>query len=122
MNIDMNLVYNIAAIAALMVCNTILRLALAVKIGDFDFGELRRGVVKYLLTLVAVAFFYVAGELCPAASITLNGETLTIDAALNMLALGLIAAYVVKCFDNLKDIFSDTDLVLAKMQAKNRGY
>jgi len=121
-NFDIGLLYNIAAIAALMICNTVLRIALSVKIGDFDWGELKRGLLKYLLTLVAVAFFYAAGEFCPEASITINGDPVTIDTALNIMALGLIAVYTVKCFDNLKDIFSDTGLVLAKMQMKNKGF
>ena len=121
-NIDMGLVYNIIAVAALMICNTVLRIALSVKIGDFDKGELLRGLLKYLLTLVAVAFFYVAGEFCPEAGIEINGDMVTIDTALNMLSLGLIGVYAVKCFENLRDIFADTGLVLAKMQAKNRGY
>ena len=121
-NFDVGLVYNILAVAALMVCNTILRIALSVKIGDFDLGELKRGLLKYLLTLVAVALFYLAGELCPEASINISGDAVTIDTALNMVALGLIAVYTVKCFENLRDVFSDTGLVLAKMQAKNRGF
>ena len=118
-NFDIGLVYNIIAVAALMVCNTILRVALSVKIGDFDADELKRGLVKYLLTLIAVAFFYAAGELCPQAGLEINGEMVTIDTALNMLSLGLISVYVIKCFDNLRDVFSDTGLVLAKMAAKN---
>ena len=119
-NFDWNLVYNILAVAALMICNTVLRLALSVKIGDFDKGELLRGLLKYLLTLIGVAFIYIAGELCPEAGIEVGGEMVTLDTALNMLALGLIATYAVKCFENLRDVFSDTGVVLAKMAAKHK--
>lgn len=117
-DIDFGLLYNIGAIAALMICNTILRLAVSVKIEDFDKEALKRGLLKYLLTLIGVAFFYVAGQFCPEAGVEINGELVTIDTALNVLSLGLIATYAVKCFENLKDIFSDTGLVLAKIEAK----
>lgn len=117
--IDMKLVYNIIAIAALMVCNTILRIAVSVKIEDFDYRELLKGLLKYLLTLCGVVFFYVAGQFCPEAGLEINGELVTIDIALNILSLGLIGVYTVKCFENLRDIFSDTGLVLAKMAAKH---
>ena len=73
-NLDYGLLSNIVAVAALMIANTIFRIALSVKIGDFDFDELKRGILKYLLTLIGVALFYVAGELCPQASIEISGE------------------------------------------------
>ena len=119
MEFDVTLFHNILAVAALMVCNTIFRIALSVKIGDFDFDELKRGLFKYILTLAGVAFFYLAGELCPEAGVEIASEVVTIDTALNIFTLGLIGVYALKCFDNLRDIFSDTGLVLAKMAIKN---
>ena len=121
MKIDETLMYNIAAIAALMASNTILRIALSVKIGDFDFDELKRGLIKYLLTLIAVFFFYIAGQFCPDFKFEINGELVTITTALNIMSLGIIGAYVAKCVANLRDIFSDVNLVLAKMSLKNGG-
>ena len=121
-NLDYGLLSNIAAVAALMIANTIFRVALSVKIGDFDFDELKRGILKYLLTLVGVALFYIAGELCPQASVEISGEMVTIDTALNLVSLALVTTYTVKCFQNVKDIFSDTDMVLAaRTQRSNRG-
>ena len=122
-NIDTGLIANILAIACLMIANTLFRLALSVKIGDFDFQELWRGLIKYLFTLAGVTLFYCAGELCPEAGVEIAGETLSIDTVLNMIALALIAVYTVKCFDNIKDIFRDTGMVIAeRAQKANRGY
>ena len=121
-NIDYGLLANICAIAALMLANTLFRIALSVKIGDFDFSELWRGLLKYVLTLVGVGLFYCAGEFCPEAGIEISGEMVTIDTILNMVALSLIAVYTVKCFDNIKDIFRDTGIVMAeRAQKANRG-
>ena len=117
---DMKLVYNIAAIASLMVCNTILRIALSIRIGDFDWDELKKGAIKYILTLIAVAFFYLAGELCPEFQIEMNGELVTIHTALNLVSLGLIGAYAAKCFANLRDIFSDINVVQARMSLRGK--
>lgn len=116
--IDMGLVANILAVAALMLANTLFRLALAVKIGDFDGSELTRGLFKYLLTLIGVALFYTAGQFCPEAGVEIGGELITIDTFLNMVALGLVAVYTVKCFDNIKDIFRDTGLVMMERAEK----
>ena len=41
-NLDYGLLSNIVAVAALMIANTIFRVALSVKIGDFYFDELKR--------------------------------------------------------------------------------
>lgn len=121
-NIDTGLLYNIFAVAALMLANTLFRIALSVKIGDFDFQELWRGLLKYVLTLIGVGLFYCAGEFAPEAGVTIAGEIVSIDTVLNMVALGLIAVYSVKCFDNIKDIFRDTGLVMAeRAQKANRG-
>lgn len=121
-NIDTGLVANIFAVAALMIANALFRVALSVKIGDFDFQELWRGLLKYLLTLIGVGLFYVAGEFCPEAGVEIAGEMVTIDTILNMVALGLIAVYTVKCFDNIKDIFRDTGIVMVERAHKaNRG-
>lgn len=121
-NLDYGLLSNIVAVAALMIANTIFRVALSVKIGDFDFDELKRGILKYLLTLIGVALFYVAGELCPQASVEISGEMVTIDTALNLVSLALVTTYTVKCFQNVKDIFGDTDMVLAaRTQRSSRG-
>lgn len=120
--IDYGLLANICAIAALMLANTLFRLALAVKIGDFDLQELLRGLVKYVLTLIGVGLFYAAGQFCPEAGVEIAGEMVTIDTILNMVALSLIAVYTVKCFDNIKDIFRDTGIVLVERAQKvNRG-
>lgn len=120
--IDYGLLANICAIAALMIANTLFRIALSVKIGDFDPQELLRGLVKYVITLIGVAAFYAAGEFCPEAGVEIAGEMVTIDTILNMVALGLIAVYTVKCFDNIKDIFRDTGVVLMeRAQKAGRG-
>ena len=116
--IDYGLVANICAVAALMLANTLFRIALSVKIGDFDPHELGRGLVKYLITLLGVAAFYTAGEFCPEAGVEIAGEMVTIDTILNMVALSLIAVYTVKCFDNIKDIFRDTGVVLIERAQK----
>lgn len=122
-NFDIGLLSNIGAVAVLMIANSIFRIALAVKIGDFDWAELLRGLLKYLLTLIGVALFYIAGELCPEAGIEISGEMVTIDTALNLISLALIAVYTSKCFQNVKDIFGDTDLVLvARAQKASRGH
>lgn len=121
-NIDYGLLTNIFAIAALMLANTLFRLALSVKIGDFDFHELWRGLLKYALTLVGVGLFYCAGEFAPEAGVEIAGEMVSIDTILNMAALSLIAVYTVKCFDNIKDIFRDVGVVIAeRAQKANRG-
>ena len=121
-NIDTGLVANIFAVAALMLANTLFRVALSVKIGDFDVQELLRGLLKYVLTLVGVGLFYAAGEFCPEAGVEIAGEMVTIDTLLNMVALSLIAVYTVKCFDNIKDIFRDTGIVMVeRAQKANRG-
>lgn len=116
--IDMGLVANILAVAALMLANTLFRLALSVKIGDFDGHELVRGLLKYFLTLIGVALFYTAGQFAPDAGVEIAGELITIDTFLNMVALGLIGVYTVKCFDNIKDIFRDTGLVMVERAQK----
>ena len=117
-NFDFGLLFNILAVAALMIANTVLRLAIAIKIEDFNLDELKRGLIKYGITLVGVAFFYVAGELCPNAGVEINGDLVTIDMALNLLSAGLITVYAAKCFENLRDIFADTELVMMKMAVK----
>lgn len=116
--IDYGLLSNICAVASLMLANTLFRLALAVKIGDFDVQELLRGLFKYVLTLIGVGLFYTAGQFCPEAGVEIAGEMVTIDTILNMVALSLIAVYTVKCFDNIKDIFRDTGVVLLERAQK----
>lgn len=115
---DTYLIKDLVIILGLMIANTIFRVGLSIKIQDFNFKQLIRGMFKGLFILLGVVIFYWSGTVASINEHTLliqYGETqLTIPMALDTLAVALMGVYVKKCFDNLKDIFRATGVVLAE--------
>lgn len=59
--IDFTLFYYIGAIALVMTANTYLGIVKANKYNEFDWKILKKGIIKYLLILLAVTFIFGAG-------------------------------------------------------------
>lgn len=106
-NIDFTLFYYIGAIALVMVANTLFGIAKAQKYDEFDWGTLKKGLIKYTLILLGVSFVFVAGILLPNFEVTLPvlEDSVSIVQMLSVVAIAILIKYVVSCYQNLVDLF-----------------
>lgn len=104
--VDFTLFYYIAAIALVMIANTCLGIVKANKYNEFDWVILKKGIIKYLLILLAVAFIFGAGVLLPEFKLTLpiNEESVTIVQMLSVLAIATLLKYLKSCYENFTAI------------------
>ena len=107
-NLDFTLFYYIGAIALVMIANTLFGIAKAQKCDSFCWETLKKGVIKYLLILLGVAFIFVAGVLLPNFEVTLPviEDSVTITQMLSVVAVAILIKYVISCYNNLIEIFS----------------
>ena len=105
-NLDLSLFYYIGAIALVMIANTCLGIVKANKYNEFDWKILKKGLIKYLLILLAVTFVFGAGVLLPELEFTLpvNEESVTIVQMLSVLALATLIKYLKSCYENFVEI------------------
>lgn len=106
-NLDFTLFYYIGAIALVMVANTLFGIAKAQKCDSFCWGTLKKGLIKYLLILLGVAFVFIAGVLLPNFEVTLPvvEETVSIVEMLSVVAIAILIKYVISCYQNLVELF-----------------
>ena len=104
--VDFTLFYYIAAIALVMTANTCLGIVKANKYNEFDWKILKKGMIKYLLILLAVTFIFGAGVLLPEFELTLpiNEESVTIVQMLSVLAIATLLKYLKSCYENFAAI------------------
>lgn len=104
---DFTLFYYIGAIALVMIANTLFGIAKAQKYDEFDWKILKKGIVKYLLILLGVAFVFGAGTLLPEFKVTLPviEEAVTIVQMLSIVAIAILIKYVISCYENLVELF-----------------
>lgn len=104
--IDFTLFYYICAIALVMIANTCLGIVKANKYNEFDWKILKKGMIKYLLILLAVTFIFGAGVLLPEFELTLpiNEESVTIVQMLSVLAIATLLKYLKSCYENFAEI------------------
>ena len=105
-NLDLSLFYYIGAIALVMIANTCLGIVKANKYNEFDWKIFKKGLIKYLLILLAVTFVFGAGVLLPELEFTLpvNEESVTIVQMLSVLALATLIKYLKSCYENFVEI------------------
>lgn len=105
-NLDLSLFYYIGAIALVMIANTCLGVVKANKYNEFDWKVLKKGLIKYLLILLAVTFIFGAGVLLPEFELTLpiNEESVTIVQMLSVLAIATLLKYLKSCYENFVEI------------------
>ena len=103
---DFTLFYYIAAIALVMTANTCLGIVKANKYNEFDWKILKKGMIKYLLILLAVTFIFGAGVLLPEFELTLpiNEESVTIVQMLSILAIATLLKYLKSCYENFNEL------------------
>lgn len=106
-NLDLTLLYYVGAIALVMVANTLFGIAKAQKYDEFDWNILKKGLIKYLLILLGVAFVFVAGILLPDFRVTLPivENEVTIIQMLSVVAVAILIKYVISCYQNLVELF-----------------
>ena len=104
--IDFTLFYYIGAIALVMTANTLFGIVKANKYNEFDWVILKKGIIKYLLILLAVTFIFGAGVLLPEFELTLpiNEESVTIVQMLSVLAIATLLKYLKSCYENFAEI------------------
>ena len=112
-NLDFTLFYYVGAIALVMIANTLFGVAKAQKGGNFNWDTLKKGLIKYLLILLGVAFIFVAGVLLPNFEVTLPviDETVTIIQMLSVVAIAILIKYVISCYQNLVELFGVSEEV-----------
>ena len=105
-NLDLTLFYYIGAIALVMIANTLFGAAKAQKCDEFCWETLKKGMIKYLLILLAVTFIFGAGVLLPEFELTLpiNEESVTIVQMLSVLAIATLLKYLKSCYENFTAI------------------
>ena len=106
-NLDLTLLYYVGAIALVMIGNTLFGIAKAQKYDEFDWNTLKKGLIKYLLILLGVAFVFVAGILLPDFRVTLPivENEVTIIQMLSVVAVAILIKYVISCYQNLVELF-----------------
>lgn len=106
-NLDFTLFYYVGAIALVMVANTLFGIAKAQKYDDFNWNILKKGLIKYLLILLGVAFVFIAGVLLPNFEVALPvaEETVTLMQMLSIVAIAILIKYVTSCYQNLVELF-----------------
>lgn len=106
-NLDLTLLYYVGAIALVMIANTLFGIAKAQKYDEFDWNTLKKGLIKYLLILLGVAFVFVAGILLPDFRVTLPivENEVTIIQMLSVVAVAILIKYVISCYQNLVELF-----------------
>ena len=106
-NLDLTLLYYVGAIALVMIANTLFGIAKAQKYDEFDWNTLKKGLIKYLLILLGVAFVFVAGILLPDFRVTLPivEYEVTIIQMLSVVAVAILIKYVISCYQNLVELF-----------------
>lgn len=112
-NLDLTLLYYVGAIALIMIANTLFGIAKAQKYDEFDWNTLKKGLIKYLLILLGVAFVFIAGILLPDFIVTLPviENEVTITQMLSMVAVAILIKYVASCYQNLVDLFGVSEEV-----------
>lgn len=107
-NLDLTLLYYVGAIALVMIANTLFGIAKAQKYDEFDWNTLKKGLIKYLLILLGVAFVFVAGILLPDFRVTLPivENEVTIIQMLSVVAVAILIKYVISCYQNLVELFA----------------
>lgn len=112
-NLDLTLLYYVGAIALVMIANTLFGIAKAQKYDEFDWNTLKKGLIKYLLILLGVAFVFIAGILLPDFRVTLPviENEVTITQMLSVVAVAILIKYVVSCYQNLVELFGVSEEV-----------
>lgn len=105
--IDFTLFTYLAYCALVMAANTILGIAKAYKKEDFNWDTLKKGIIKYLLILLAVCLIFVGGLLLPEFKIEITeiGRSYTTIDALLLIAMAVAGKYLVSCIKNILELF-----------------
>lgn len=95
----------LAAIAIMIVANTIFRLAVTQKFDDFDRDALVQGIKKNLFIMLGIILVFIVGCLIPEVKFTIvEGQEMTIVDALKVTSIAIIGYYVIKCFAVMKEL------------------
>jgi len=88
-----------------LIANTIMGSAKAQKAEEFNWKELRDGLLRYGLILGSMSAVYGIGLLQPEFTVVINGTPIVLSNAVIILINGVTIIYVVKTLKNFSEIF-----------------